>query len=154
MVFDLTTGQSSEHNGRVFDANTAYTVYIKVSSDYNPLVGLDSNEMWSGAQNLGTDDKIVLVGTGSAVKGSHGDAVMAMNNGGNSVNWMAGFSSTLSSYNVAGVAANGQFSRGGHNADLWNGTWAANPNADNSFAQAYLQAMPAGVLTSQGLAIP
>ena len=56
--------------------------------------------------------------------------------------------------NVAGVAANGQFARGGNNADLWNGTWAANPNADNSFAQAYLQAMPAGVLTSQGLAIP
>ena len=75
-----------------------------------------------------------------------------MNHGGNSVNWVAGFSSTLS--NVAGVAANGQFARGGNNADLWNGTWAANPNADNSFAQAYLQAMPAGVLTSQGLAIP
>ncbi|TCW49627.1 Ig-like protein group 3 [Phytobacter diazotrophicus] len=152
VVFDLTTGQSSEHNGRVFDANTAYTIYIKVNSTYSPLVGLDSNEMWSGAQNLGTDDKIVLVGTGSDVKGSHGDAVMAMNHGGNSVNWVAGFSSTLS--NVAGVAANGQFARGGNNADLWNGTWAANPNADNSFAQAYLQAMPAGVLTSQGLAIP
>ncbi|MDU4353888.1 MAG: Ig-like domain-containing protein, partial [Phytobacter diazotrophicus] len=153
VVFDLTTGQSSEHNGRVFDANTAYTIYIKVNSTYSPLVGLDSNEMWSGAQNLGTDDKIVLVGTGSDVKGSHGDAVRAMNHGGNSVNWVAGFSSTLSS-NVAGVAANGQFARGGNNADLWNGTWAANPNADNSFAQAYLQAMPAGVLTSQGLAIP
>ena len=153
VVFDLTTGQSSEHNGRVFDANTAYTIYIKVNSTYSPLVGLDSNEMWSGAQNLGTDDKIVLVGTGSDVKGSHGDAVMAMNHGGNYVNWVAGFSSTLSS-NVAGVAANGQFARGGNNADLWNGTWAANPNADNSFAQAYLQAMPAGVLTSQGLAIP
>ena len=153
VVFDLTTGQSSEHNGRVFDANTAYTIYIKVNSTYSPLVGLDSNEMWSGAQNLGTDDKIVLVGTGSDVKGSHGDAVMAMNHGGNYVNWVAGFSSTLSS-NVAGVAANGQFARGGNNADLWNGTWAANPNSDNSFAQAYLQAMPAGVLTSQGLAIP
>ncbi len=152
VVFDLTTGQSSEHNGRVFDANTAYTIYIKVNSTYSPLVGLDSNEMWSGAQNLGTDDKIVLVGTGSDVKGSHGEAVVAMNHGGNSVNWVAGFSSTLS--NVAGVAANGQFARGGNNADLWNGTWAANPNADNSFAQAYLQAMPAGVLTSQGLAIP
>ena len=154
VVFDLTTGQSSEHNGRVFDANTVYTIYIKVSSNYGPLTGLDSNEMWSGAQNLGTDDKIVLVGTGTDVRGQYGDPVMNMNHGGNSVNWMAGFSSTLSSYNVAGVAANGQFSRGGNNADLWNGTWAANPNTDNAFAQAYLQAMPAGVLTSQGLAMP
>jgi len=154
VVFDLTTGQSSEHNGRVFDANTAYTIYIKVSSNYGPLTGLDSNEMWSGAQNLGTDDKIVLVGTGTDVRGQYGDPVMNMNHGGNSVNWMAGFSSTLSSYNVAGVAANGQFSRGGNNADLWNGTWAANPNTDNAFAQAYLQAMPGGVLTSQGLAMP
>ncbi|MGY6030913.1 beta strand repeat-containing protein [Phytobacter sp. AG2a] len=154
VVFDLTTGQSSEHNGRVFDANTAYTIYIKVSSNYGPLTGLDSNEMWSGAQNLGTDDKIVLVGTGTDVRGQYGDPVMNMNHGGNSVNWMAGFSSTLSSYNVAGVAANGQFSRGGNNADLWSGTWAANPNTDNAFAQAYLQAMPGGVLTSQGLAMP
>jgi methionine-rich copper-binding protein CopC len=154
VVFDLTTGQSSEHNGRVFDANTVYTIYIKVSSNYGPLTGLDSNEMWSGAQNLGTDDKIVLVGTGTDVRGQYGDPVMNMNHGGNSVNWMAGFSSTLSSYNVAGVAANGQFSRGGNNADLWNGTWAANPNTDNAFAQAYLQAMPGGVLTSQGLAMP
>jgi hypothetical protein len=40
VVFDLTTGQSSEHNGRVFDANTAYTIYIKVNSTYSPLVGL------------------------------------------------------------------------------------------------------------------
>jgi hypothetical protein len=43
---------------------------------------------------------------------------------------------------------------GMQNVDLWNGTWAANPDADNAFAQVYLQAMPAGVLTSQGLALP
>ena len=154
VVFDLTTGQSSDHNGRVFDANTAYTIYIKVNSTSFSLAGLDSNEMWSGAQNLGTDDKIVLVGTGSDVKGIFGNPVTAMHQGGNSVNWMARSSSTFS-YNVAGITANGQFSRNyGNNADLWNGTWAANPNGDNTFAQAYLQAMPAGVLTSQGLAIP
>ncbi|MGK9229657.1 cadherin domain-containing protein, partial [Yokenella regensburgei] len=155
VVFDLTTGQSSDHNGRVFDANTAYTIYIKVNSDTSTLVGLDSNEMWSGAQNLGTDDKIVLVGTGSAVKGSHGEAVMGMNQVGNAVHWMAAFSTSFSNY-VAGINANGQFTRNdvAPGKDLWNGTWAANPNHDNSFAQAYMQAMPAGVLTSQGLAMP
>ena len=155
VVFDLTTGQSSDHNGRVFDANTAYTIYIQVNSSYNStLAGLDSNEMWSGAQNLGADDKIVLVGTGSDVQGRYGDPVMTMRHGGNSVNWLAGFSISFSSYNVAGVDASGKFSRDGNNVDLWNGSWAANPNQDNGFAQAYLQAMPAGVLTSQGLAMP
>jgi transketolase len=49
--------------------------------------------MWSGAQNLGTDDKIVLVGTGSDVKEAMATQV-AMNHGGNSVNWVAGFSSS------------------------------------------------------------
>ncbi|QIM42448.1 cadherin domain-containing protein [Leclercia adecarboxylata] len=155
VVFDLTTGQSSDHNGRVFDANTAYTIYIQVNSSYNStLAGLDSNEMWSGAQNLGADDKIVLVGTGSDVQGRYGDPVMTMRHGGNSVNWLAGFSISFSSYNVAGVDASGKFYRDGNNVDLWNGSWAANPNQDNGFAQAYLQAMPAGVLTSQGLAMP
>ena len=155
VVFDLTTGQSSDHNGRVFDANTAYTIYIQVNSSYNStLAGLDSNEMWSGAQNLGADDKIVLVGTGSDVQGRYGDPVMTMRHGGNSVNWLAGFSISFSSYNVAGVDASGKFSRDGNNVDLWNGTWTANPNEDNGFAQAYLKEMPAGVLTSQGLAMP
>ncbi len=154
VVFDLTTGQSSDHNGRVFDANTAYTIYIQVNSTYSSLAGLDSNEMWSGAQNLGLDDKIVLVGTGSDVRGQYGDPVMDMHHGGNAVNWLAGFSMTFSSYNVAGVDANGQFTRGGGNVDLWNGNWTVNPNGDNTFAQAYLPAMPAGILTSQGLAMP
>ncbi|WP_337014687.1 beta strand repeat-containing protein [Leclercia sp. AS011] len=154
VVFDLTTGQSSDHNGRVFDANISYTLYIQIASNYGPLVGLDSNEMWSGAQNLGLDDKIVLVGTGSDVRGQYGDPVMDMNHGGNAVNWLAGFSISFSSYNVAGVDANGQFTRGGNNVDLWNGNWTVNPNGDNTFAQAYLPAMPAGILTSQGLAMP
>ncbi len=155
VVFDLTTGQSSDHNGRVFDANTAYTIYIQVNSNSGTLVGLDSNEMWSGAQNLGLDDKIVLVGTGSDVKGQWGDPVMDMHHGGNAVNWVAGFSISMSSYNVAGVDANGQFTRNyGNNVDLWNGTWTVNPNQDNTFAQAYMPAMPAGLLTSQGLAMP
>ncbi|HHL1466748.1 TPA: beta strand repeat-containing protein [Klebsiella pneumoniae] len=157
VVFDLTTGQSSDHNGRVFDANTAYTIYIVVNSNSSALVGLDSNEMWSGAQNLGTDDKIVLVGTGTPVKGDgSGDSVMAMNkDDGNSVHWLAGFSTSFS-YNAAGIAANGLFTRNDElpGKDLWNGTWAANTNGDNSFGQAYLQAMPAGILTSQGLALP
>ncbi|HAF51430.1 MAG TPA: hypothetical protein DCL03_02035 [Leclercia adecarboxylata] len=109
--------------------------------------------MWSGAQNLGIDDKIVLVGTGSEVKGDFGNAVSGMR-GGNSINWLAGSSISFSSYNVAGVDASGKFYRDGNNVDLWNGSWAANPNQDNGFAQAYLQAMPAGVLTSQGLAMP
>ncbi|MFY9993694.1 MAG: cadherin domain-containing protein, partial [Leclercia sp.] len=154
VVFDLTTGQSSDHNGRVFDANTAYTIYIQVSSNYSPLVGLDNNEMWSGAQNLGIDDKIVLVGTGSDVKGGSGGVVMNMNHGGNSVNWLAGFSTSFTAYNAASVDPNGQFYRGAYNADLWTGNWAANPNGDNTFAQAYMPAMPTGVLTSQGLAMP
>ncbi|GJL37317.1 hypothetical protein TUM17576_41370 [Enterobacter hormaechei] len=153
VVFDLTTGQSSDHNGRVFDANTAYTIYIKVNSNSSSLVGLDSNEMWSGAQNLGTDDKIVLVGSGSAVKGGLGGQVTMVNHPANSIGWIAGFSTSHSK--AAGIAANGQFTRNGmQNMDLWNGTWAANPDADNAFAQVYLQAMPAGVLTSQGLVLP
>ena len=155
VVFDLTTGQSSDHDGRVFDANTAYTIYIMVNSNSRTLVGLDSNEMWSGAQNLGTDDKIVLVGSGSAVIGNSGGPVADTYHPApaNSFVWLTGF--TLSK--AAGIAANGQFTRadvGMSQVDLWNGTWAANPNANKTLSQVYLQAMPAGVLTSQGLALP
>ncbi|MCU6667798.1 cadherin domain-containing protein [Enterobacteriaceae bacterium H4N4] len=152
VVFDLTTGQSSDHNGRVFDANTAYTIYIKVNSTNFSLTGLDNNEMWSGAQNLGTDDKIVLVGTGNPVIGTFGGAVRSTIHHPNAIEWASAFSS---SGNAALLDANGQFSRGGNNVDLWNGTWAVNPNGDNQqLGQVYLQAMPAGVLTSQGLAFP
>ena len=151
VVFDLTTGQSSDHNGRVFDANTAYTIYIKVNSTNFSLTGLDNNEMWSGAQNLGTDDKIVLVGTGNPVIGGGTGPVTRMHHSGNAIQW-----ATRSSLeNAAVIDANGQFTRSyGDNVDLWNGSWTVNPNQDNTIGQVYLQAMPGVVLTSQGLAMP
>ncbi|MBJ7539822.1 Ig-like domain-containing protein, partial [Marinomonas transparens] len=78
VVFDLTTGMSSSHSGRVFDENVSYTIYI-VTDTYDNNKSLDSDSWWSseeGSNPLGLDDKLVLVSAdGSELRGRHGRAV-------------------------------------------------------------------------------
>ncbi|MDC6170173.1 beta strand repeat-containing protein, partial [Paucibacter sp. XJ19-41] len=161
VVFDLVEGVNSSHSSRTFDASTAYTIYLRVHSNSNALStdgngpgASDSWGLWSGANNLGADDKIVLVGTGSAVIGASGP-VNALFNRTNISSWAAGgyFAATLWNTGRLGrVTPNFVTSA----IDLWNGVWGANPNADHTLNQVYFHSFAAAgapnVLTSQGLA--
>ncbi|MBJ7539824.1 Ig-like domain-containing protein [Marinomonas transparens] len=69
VVFDLVAGTSSSHSARTFDANVSYTIYIKVDSNSEKL-NFSSGSKWLSGENLGADDKIVLVGDDA--EGVHG----------------------------------------------------------------------------------
>jgi hypothetical protein len=74
VVFDLVQGTSSSHSGRTFQADVSYDIYIRVSSDDEGLSiegdGRGTWGTWSGAENLGSDDRIILVGDGAPVQGA------------------------------------------------------------------------------------
>ncbi len=158
VVFDMVQGVSSDHSSRTFDANTSYTIYIKVHSNTSMLstagTGPGTWGTWSGANTLGPDDKIVLVGTGAPVVGVSGRGVSALlRSGTNNLAW-------FSSLTVVQLQRDGDLMRYGFNAvDLWNGSWAAaasqNPNVEqlgwSRLGEVYLHQMPANIMTSQGL---
>ena len=154
VVFDLVQGVSSDHSGRTFDANTSYTIFIRVDSNSHVLSTAGSGpgtwDTWSGANNLGVDDRIVLVGTGTPVKGTAGFGVTYLLGNPNTLIWAS------SGYAVE-LGLDGQLKRSnGISAvmDIWGGSWAANPNTEHLGAvgaNVYLTQIPAGILTSQGL---
>ena len=172
VVFDMVQGVSSDHSSRTFDANTSYTIYIKVHSNTSMLstagTGPGTWGTWSGANNLGGDDKIVLVGNGSLPEGYSGYPAtvhynLLINGPGGPGDLVHDGIAWLGTSPVAELRRYGDFVRQynlNHNTvDLWNGSWAvnANPNAEHihnsglNLGQVYMAAMPAGILTSQGL---
>ncbi|MGB1090626.1 MAG: cadherin domain-containing protein [Oceanobacter sp.] len=77
ILIDFTTGTSSVDldGDREFDANTTYTIYMKVDSDSANML-MSESQLWSGAENLGADDRIILVGDsedGSGVRSGTSD---------------------------------------------------------------------------------
>ncbi|MGO4893192.1 beta strand repeat-containing protein, partial [Flavobacterium sp. W21_SRS_FM6] len=150
VVFDAISGHSSAHSSRTFDANTTYTIYLRVDSN-SASISLNSAEKWQSANNLGQDDVIVLVGNGSPVIGYFNNNINTFYTSSSFSNysvWSSGFW-------AASILGSGVLVRAYNNsrqfADLWNGSYAVNPNANNTFNQVYLTDMPTGVLTSQGL---
>jgi len=80
VVFDLVGGTSSSHSGRTFDAGVTYDIYILVDSTSRLLYtdeysGAGTWGAWAGAANLGSDDKICIVGNISKPKGPDGNFV-------------------------------------------------------------------------------
>jgi hypothetical protein len=197
VVFDLINGESSSHSGRYFNADTAYTIYILVDSDSHEL---EDPEPWTGAGNLGTDDTIVLVGSGSPVTqhitysyyssvltysfeskvtsysqlvGPHPFSSKAFGHKWGTTDRATGaatltksgtfyrniFTSSYSSYLTA--TPNGSTTTIDSSSDtlsdsvrLWTVDWwnpLAAPNNGKTFSQVYLQTMPNGIMTSQGL---
>lgn len=71
VLIDLVNGDSSLDSDldRSFDTDTAYSIYVRVDSDASALDLAVSNR-WSGAENLGADDQIILVGDDGAVLSS------------------------------------------------------------------------------------
>ncbi|MNG87301.1 Cadherin domain protein [compost metagenome] len=170
VVFDLVQGVSSDHSSRTFDANTSYTIYIRVESQKAEMStagnGPGTWGMWSGANNLGADDKVVFVGTGQGIMGKSGSQwrvvgrVDAGRNGQNTQEFYGVY--TMVSFLGMTAYAKGTVYRGiawstGQvpgalygNGDLWNGTWA-NINAGKAFNDVHMLQMPNSILTSQGL---
>ncbi|WP_417618494.1 Ig-like domain-containing protein [Oceanisphaera sp.] len=158
VVFNLVEGVSSDHSDRTFDANTTYTIYIRVNSTSSALstdgigpVDTSTWGKWSGAENLGADDVVVLVGTGNPVRGFWSSTVSNIQGSGNTFDW------NTSSEWAARVEDNGFFQRAymfaKGNVDLWNGVAEIGLlGPGKQFGDVYKTNMPAGMLTSQGLA--
>ncbi|MFT6915475.1 MAG: hypothetical protein ACJAWL_001782 [Motiliproteus sp.] len=178
VVFDLVEGVSSSHSNRTFDPNVKYTIYIRVQTDSHVLStdGADADSaaadagatwaMWVGVSHLGVDDAVVLVGTSSTpgdTPHSNVGAVVTRDGsaGGSRYGWL-GFNGL-----AAIVSESGMFTRvrGGAagTVDLWAGVsgsaatvgyWAAVPAGQVQTAGTFnaLNTMPAGMLSSQGLA--
>jgi hypothetical protein len=154
VVFDLIEGVSSDHSGRTFDSDVSYDIYIRVESDDAELNtdgdGPGTWGTWSGGGNLGSDDRIILVGDGDAVEGPGGGTVQSFIPAFGGALW-----STSGVNSAAFLQANGAFSRTTESFDtavLWTGTWGSSPNAGSSINEVYLITMPVNMLTSQGLA--
>ena len=111
VVFDLETGESSDHSDQTFDSETAYTIYI-VADNYSETFTLDESEMWNSGENLGDDDKIFLIGESITSLGhntSDGISLMA---------WR------ISLFSVH-LFNNGELQNGVSSVELWSGSNSA-----------------------------
>jgi len=173
VVFDLVGGMSSSHSSRTFDAGTDYVIYIKVDSTTNTLnttipSGSGTWGKWSGAENLGSDDKIVLVGSGTDILGrttttaTSITSITAINAtivaGTGRLEGKMDWHGAITINKVAEFQDNGLFSRvtgNGEveNVDLWDsgGTGPDMRDFIGTGTQLWINTMPVGILTSQGL---
>uniref|UniRef100_UPI0005A97091 hypothetical protein n=1 Tax=Aeromonas fluvialis TaxID=591962 RepID=UPI0005A97091 len=173
VVFDLVEGVSSSHSSRTFSEDVAYTIYIRVNSASSALstdgVGpgaSDSWGAWGGAGNLGNDDRVILVGSGSPL--SNGPRVVTntdrwFTGGVSGLDWgdltssviFPGF--TLVTFSrIARLASTGRLSRI-HNGstrtvDLFAGTIPNMAILNGAGNQLWTNAIPTNILNSQGLA--
>jgi uncharacterized Zn ribbon protein len=142
VVFDLESGNNSEHSERAFQPDIDYTIYILVDANGQAL---NNQYQWAYASNLGDGDKIALVGDG-AVIGQGSDVIDGTSVNSNNANW------TTIDANLNAVQLDNEgnlarfFQTASDSKDIWTGT--ANFSL-MSFS--YATEIPAGVLTSQGL---
>jgi len=150
VVFDLIGDATSSHSGREFDPAISYDIYILVDSDSAALATINVAQRWSGADNLGSDDRIILVGDGADVEGPAG-VVASVVVGVDFAAW-----ETAAGDSVA-IFEGGLFGRttaaGSDSAILFGDTpddeFFSNQGA--VLGTRYLTDLPAGILTSQGL---
>jgi hypothetical protein len=133
VFYDLVSGISSvADNGRIFDADTSYDIYIMVHYK-SASINLGTGQKWSGGQNLGADDRILLVGNmiGDKIYASSSQAVgVAWTSMDGAIYWVGGFSIAAKLYD------SGKFSRTFKTSntfrdvtELWTGgAWNAVPH--------------------------
>lgn len=105
VVFDLTTGQSSDHSGRTFSFEIDYDIYIIVNSEAGE-VGLLEQEQWGGASDLNLGDTVTIVGTGSAILGYNYANIKGTNITISQASW-----TTPSGFAAGEISTNGIFAR-------------------------------------------
>ncbi|MHA2939118.1 cadherin repeat domain-containing protein [Vibrio sp. RC27] len=127
VVFDLTSGESSDHSNQTFNVNESYTIYIV--TDSSSTLSLGSSEQWRTAGNLGDDDEVVLIGN------------VDFDLGTGSSNGVA----TLMAWQMKSPANaylrfdSGTFALDGFSGQLWSGVITVAPS------QGYETSLPAGV---------
>ncbi|MFT6916277.1 MAG: hypothetical protein ACJAWL_002605 [Motiliproteus sp.] len=171
VVFDFVHGVSSSHNGgggavRTFEADTDYTIYIMVDSrsstlHWKPHDGAAADAVyrgWMGVEELGSGDKVVLVGNGSEIIGRNGAPVTRYTSGGGGgpyLNWLTSEGSAAVRVNASGLVRRDNANRfdyatvaGTRTGDgVWQ--WGMGTGTD-----LYANTIPEGILTSQGLVMP
>ena len=150
VVFDLIQDDSSSHSGREFDPAISYDIYIIVDSDSDALATISNAQRWSGADNLGSDDRIILVGDGADVEGPAG-VVTGVVVGADFAAWQTAGGDTAAIFE--GVSIDRTTAAGNDNAELFIGTPDNEffSNQGTNLTTRYLTDLPAGILTSQGL---
>jgi len=150
VVFDLLYGSSSGSD-RTFKAGVEYTIYIRVDSGSATLTSQTDDSLiwgkWTGAENLGAGDKVVLVGSGSPVQSSYRSQVVFTQANPGFIGWFG--SDTL----AAGINNGGNMTRvfrkrvgfSSSNVQLWDGLWNSPLSAGRADSFAALG------LNSQGL---
>ena len=153
VVFDLVGGVSSDHSDRTFDPDTTYDIYIRVDSDTADLntngpTGADVTGTWGawkGADQLGTDDRLILVGNGEPVIGTAGLPVVATSVAAASLLWIdtsgltaAAFTVERGNQQTPGKQTFWRYTSGHINkADLFTGPFNVSPTTGNWTPAAY-----------------
>ena len=143
VVFDLPDGQSSSHSGRTFQSGVDYDIYVLVNST-SAGISLPASQQWDGVNNLGSGDRIILVGTGSPILGAGSGPVNASGMAGNIATWQTTGAGT------AAVLQNAAFSRTVGTAT--DSVTLFGSAIGTNLSVAFSITIPAGILTSQGLA--
>ncbi len=160
VIFDLLNGVSSDHSSRTFDDSVAYTIYIRVNSSSEAIHEEPQGDApegatwgkWSSGDNLGDDDRIILVGSNDrmGIVGRDGAVVtdVSVTSSYSRIEWF-----DSSGWRVASLSLDGSFARSyndeSRNLYLWSGTRASLNSNTNAIS--WLNVMPVGILTSQGL---
>lgn len=118
VVFDLTTGDSTDVDDQSFSANITYDIYINVGDGSN--LTLNDGEEWTFANNLGDDDRITLV-SDDTVTSFTADTF-------DNITWSTDSDDVV-------LNSEGEFSIAAESVDLWENTWASNPDAGLSLSQ-------------------
>jgi hypothetical protein len=160
VVFDLVGGTSSDHSGQIFKVDTPYTIYIRVDSDVSNYLKTDENSgngtwnKWGGAENLGNDDRIILVGNNNndGIEGMHGGDITDVGENNNAIVYRT----SINISHVLEVGGNGVVIRlntwGPTSRDIWDGNVQGMSLDNGASNDLFTNTMPIGIMTSQGLA--
>lgn len=133
VVFDLTTGNTTDVHGRSFQAGFDYTIYIQVRSNSDSVI-INAPQRWVGANFLDAGDTIILVGNGtetnafSSIGGWSSSPITNNNNAGANIFWFGANSTTNTSsqqhLNGAGFFIR-RWSASSVGVDIWDGTFVS-----------------------------
>ncbi len=140
VVFDHDSGTNSDHSGRTFSAGESYTIYVVVDQDSPGATSF--NTLWTGGGNLGADDQIILVGSGSLL--GSGVPVTNTTTTAFTIRWTNG--GVLAAVSASGGFFTTRTATGFRNPLLWStSAWASVPSPG------LLATLPAAVAASQVL---
>ncbi|MCP1601765.1 hypothetical protein J2S82_003722 [Aeromonas caviae] len=143
VIFDMTQADSTNIDGRMFSASKSYDIYVVVPSESFSL-HWSGSVAWAGVNNLGSDDKITLVGTGSPVKTPNGGVVTQWGYESGGIVWrVAGGAYEYSKYgfgiNASGGAYRHATNSSGFVSPFWNNVASSVPQG---LQLGYLTALP------------